>query len=287
MTYVIHGATGAQGAPVVAALAAAGKPVVAISRNADAALGGVRVVAADNSSADQLTAAYRGATGVFVHLPLGADEDRLTYARNIVAALGEARPARVVFSTSGVVVDDPTNVLTAPTGSAVATLVDGLASSGLSHAVIVPRLFLENLLLPPVVDAVRAEGVLRYPLRTDFPVAWASHLDIADVAAALFEQTDVTGTVAVGQDPAVVGPELAEAFSARLGKSVIYEAKTPVAFGEILTPLFGAGAAAGIAGLYTALGTQHDNVIVPERSAQKLLGITPRTTSRWLADIGF
>jgi uncharacterized protein YbjT (DUF2867 family) len=47
MTYVIHGATGAQGAPVVAALAAAGKPVVALTRNADAVVDGARVAARD------------------------------------------------------------------------------------------------------------------------------------------------------------------------------------------------------------------------------------------------
>lgn len=34
------------------------------------------------------------------------------------------------------------------------------------------------------------------------------------------------------------------------------------------------------------MSTLPDRSITPENSAQKLLGITPRTTGRWLTDIG-
>lgn len=105
MTYVIHGATGAQGAPVVSALAAAGKPVTAITRNEKAVVNGARVVAAAYSSATDLTDAYRGAAGVFVHLPITSEEDRQIFADNILTAVRETRPARVVFSTSGLPID--------------------------------------------------------------------------------------------------------------------------------------------------------------------------------------
>ncbi|GGZ88969.1 hydroxylase [Streptomyces subrutilus] len=283
MTYVIHGATGAQGAPVVSALAATGRPLVALTRNADAVVkGAARVVSADYSSAEQLTAAYRGAAGVFVHLPLGAEADRVRYARTVLAAIREARPSRVVFSTSG----SGGGALDEPADSAVSTLTSGLEAGEVSFAVVQPRLFLENLLLPPVLDAARERGVLRYPLRADYPVSWASHLDVAEVAAALFDRPDITGVIAVGQDPAVTGPDLAAAFGARLGREVAYEAITPTAFGASIAPLFGEGPAAGVAGLYQALGALAGNAIAPERSAQQLLGLSPRTTGRWLADIG-
>ena len=58
MTYVIHGATGAQGGPVAAALVAAGKSVVALTRKADVVVPGAQVVAADCSSVTELTEAY-------------------------------------------------------------------------------------------------------------------------------------------------------------------------------------------------------------------------------------
>lgn len=280
MTYVIHGATGAQGGPVVAALLAAGKPVVALTRKTDVVVPGARVVATDSSAAE-LAEAYRGAEGVFVHLPIGSEEDRLAFARNIVDAVRVARPARVVFSTSGFSNDAPTGGV-----SAVSTLVDGLADSGVSHAVIAPELFFENLLLPPVVGGAREQGVLGYPLPVGFAVSWASHLDIADVAVALFERADVSGVVAVGQYPAVTGPELAEAFGARLGRDVVYRTVTPEEFRASIAPLIGEGPAAGVGENYRLMAGLPDRSIEPERSAQKLLGVTPRSTGQWLAEIG-
>jgi uncharacterized protein YbjT (DUF2867 family) len=280
MTYVIHGATGAQGAPVVAVLAAAGKAVTALTRNADAVVDGAqRVVAAGYGSTAELTEAYRGADGVFVHLPVVSEEDRQTYARNIVAAVRAARPARVVFSTSGAPIDPETD-------GAAAALVSGLADIGVSHAVIAPTFYLENLLMPYVIDTVRKEGVLPYPIRADFPASWASHLDIADAVVALFDRPDVTGVVSVGQYPAITGPDLAEAFAAHFVRDVVFEQITPEQFRSSVAPLIGEGPAADVAGAYAAMSRLPDRSITPENSAQKLLGITPRTTHQWLTDIG-
>jgi hypothetical protein len=139
--------------------------------------------------------------------------------------------------------------------------------------------------MPHVIDPARERGVLRYPLRADFPVSWASHLDIADVTVALFERPDVTGVVSVGQYPAITGPELAEAFGARLGRSVGYEPITPEEFRASLAPLLREGPAGDVAASYQAMDALPGRSIDPERSAQKLLGVTPRTTGQWLADI--
>lgn len=280
MTYVIHGATGAQGAPVVAALAAAGKAVTALTRNPGAAVPGAHhVAAADYSSAATLADAYRSAAGVFVHLPVASEEDRRLFAGNVLTAVRQAQPARVVFSTSGFPIDPAL-------GGAAATLAAGLAEAGVSHAVVAPELYLENLLMPYVVDAVRERGVLPYPIRADFPVSWASHLDIADAVTALFDRTDITGTVSVGQYPAITGPDLAEAFGARLGRKVVFEQLTPEEFRTGVAPLIGDRAAADIAGAYQAMSAMPGRSIASETSAQKLLGVTPRTPSQWLADIG-
>ncbi|MFD8500742.1 SDR family oxidoreductase [Amycolatopsis sp. NPDC059657] len=277
MTYIIHGATGAQGSPVVTALISAGKPVTAVTRTAEAVVPGARAVTAGYSSSVELSEAYRGADGVFVHLPAAAEEDRRVYARNIVTAVATARPARVVFSTSGFALDTPQ--------SAVSILVDGLADSGVSHAVIAPELYLENLLMPHVIGPARDRGVLGYPLPADFAVSWASHVDIADVALALFDRPDISGIVSVGQYPAITGPELAEAFGSRLGRNVAYQAITPDEFRTSLAPLLGELPAAEVARSYEAMATLEGRSIDPELSAQKLLGITPRTAAQWLAHV--
>ncbi|MFH9072028.1 hypothetical protein [Streptomyces alboflavus] len=65
-----------------------------------------------------------------------------------------------------------------------------------------------------------------------------------------------------------------------------FEAITPEQMRVSLAPVLGEGPAAGVAGLYQAMSALPDHAISPENSAQKLLGITPRTTRQWLTDIG-
>ncbi|WP_030660594.1 SDR family oxidoreductase [Streptomyces rimosus] len=286
MSYVIHGAAGAQGAPVLAKLTSAGKPVVAVGRKPGTRPDGTPVVAADYTSVQDLARIYAGADGVFVHLPVTAEEDRLAYAHSIVAALSRARPRRVVVSTSGEIVDGPHPQLLAPHGSAIRTLIRGLAETGLSHAVIAPRLFLENLLLPLVLDTMRTRGKLRYPPAADFPVSWSSHLDNADVVAALFDRPDITGTIGVGQYPGITGPDLARVFSDHLGRHVAYEPLTPEEFGRLVTPVVGGAGAAAVTALYQRLATAPDHTISEHNSAQRILGLKPRTTAQWLAQVG-
>ncbi|HHG5368192.1 TPA: SDR family oxidoreductase [Pseudomonas aeruginosa] len=281
MTYIIHGATGAQGAPLLKRLTEAGKHALAGVRSTEKVT--VPAVHINNASVESLVAAYRDADGVFVHLPQVAEAQRAAYARNIVKAIETARPGRVVVSTSGIIVDAPGSPLQAPANSAVALLVDGVLNSGVSAAVIAPRLYLENLLLPMVFDVVRAEGVLRYPVRADFPVSWSSHLDVAQVAERLLDDHAVTGIVGVGQLPGLVGADLAAGMARHLGCPVTFESVQPQSFGKLLEPMLGPAAAAVVA-QYEGLWQTSANTIEPDTSAQQLLGITPRTVQQWLAD---
>lgn len=284
MTYVIHGATGAQGGPLLARLTEAGKRAIAAVRNTGAAKG-APAIAVDNASVDSLAAAYQGAAGVFIHLPVVAEADRLQYARNMAQAIARAKPQRVVISTSGWVVDEPASPLQSPPGSAISTLIREIQQTGVSLAVVAPRLFFENLLLPVVIGPVKAEGVLRYPLRADYAVSWISHLDVAEVAERLLLDASVTGVVGVGQSPGVTGTDLAQGFAHYLGRPVSFGSLEPEAFGEMITPLFGAGAAAGVVAGYQAHAEASANAIAQETSAQRLLGLTPRTLQQWLAEI--
>lgn len=284
MTYIVHGATGAQGAPVLAALLAAGKDAAAAVRRPESLPAGTGSAAVDLADAASLAEAYRGAEGVFVHLPMGAPEQAAVQARAVVEAVAEARPARVVISTSGQIVDAPGSALQSPEGSPIRTLIRGVEQAGVSTAVVAPRLYLENLLLPVVAGPVRTEGMLRYPLPAGFPVSWSSHLDVADAVVRLLQDPAVTGTVAIGHVPGLVGDDLAAGFAARLGAPVRYEALTPAAFGELIAPLFGP-AAGPVVGLYQALNAQESNVIPRERSAQRVLGLVPRSVAGWLAEV--
>lgn len=285
MTYIIHGATGAQGSPILRALNASGKEVVAAVRDTSRAPAGITAVAVDLTDRDALAAAYTGADGVFVHLPMGDPADAPAQVDAIVAAIGAARPGRVVISTSGQIVDEPGSPLQAADESPIQTLIRGIEGTGVSTAVVAPRLYLENLLLPVIAGPARADGVLRYPLPAGFPVSWSSHLDVAEVVVRLLTGDEVTGTVAVGHLPGLLGADLAAGFASHLGREVRYEGITPGAFGDLITPLFGA-AAAPVVGLYEALNTQRGNTINRANSAQELLGLTPRPVVTWLNDLG-
>ncbi|MYM85002.1 NmrA family NAD(P)-binding protein [Duganella sp. FT50W] len=284
MTFIIHGATGAQGGPLIKRLLATGKPALAAVRNA-ASANGMPAVAVDNASVDSLVAAYRHAEGVFFHLPLAAETERVQYARNFAQAIALARPARIIISTSGNVVDEPGSPIQVPDDSAVAVLLREVARTGVSCAVVAPRLYLENLLLPIQFDAIKAEGVLRYPLRSDYQVSWSSHLDVAEVVESLLADPTITGIVGLGHEPGLAGSDLAAGFAQHLGMPVRYEAISPEAFGVMLTPLFGAGPAAGVVAGYQAKAQTKACVIANATSAQSLLGLQPRSVQHWLADV--
>ena len=85
MADIIHGATGAQGSPVLSALTSAGRSVVAAVRHPEAVPDGIAVRQVDLASVDSLASTYEGADGVFVHLPMGAPEVAAAQARAVVA----------------------------------------------------------------------------------------------------------------------------------------------------------------------------------------------------------
>lgn len=278
MKYIIHGATGAQGSPLFKKLLKEGKNAFAAVRD-PASLNGTPSVAIDLSSVDSLVAAYQGAEGIFVHLPLGPETVRKQFAHNIAQAISITKPSRVVVSTSGwklgIFGDE----------SALPTLVRELERTGVSMAIIAPQLYLENLLLPVVIGVVKTEHQLPYPLGEDYPVSWCSHLDIADVAMSLLTNHSVTGIVGVGQLPAITGNTLAEAFSKHFGHPVAFKSLTPEEFGKRIAPLFGEVAAAEVIEGYKAKALTAHSAIEQRNSAQTLLGIHPRSVQQWLSEL--
>ncbi|SDM62977.1 NmrA family NAD(P)-binding protein [Allokutzneria albata] len=266
---VVHGATGAQGAPVVRAVAAAGLPVRGLSR-----------AEGDLDDRAGLGAAYEGATGAFIHFPITPDPAApARWAENLAAV---ARPARAVISTSGGVPGDDTSPFGSQRLAALGELAERLREAGVVVTVLAPRLFLENLLLPPVQETLAGEGVLAYPVAADQPVAWVSHLDVAEAAVAALTHASPPSFVDVGPVPGLTGAELA----AQHGAGVTYRAMPPAEFGALLAPVLGEGAAAGIEGLYQAVAARPDALaFTTETGTEKLLGVRSRSAGAWLAGL--
>lgn len=280
MTFIIHGATGAQGAPTLSLMRAAGLDTTAAVRATTKVDG--KAVAVDFDSMASLAEAYQGTDGVFVHLPLGSPAQQAAFATTIGDAVAQARPKRVVVSTSGYPLSLPDGTRTAH-----GILHDKLKESGVSYAVIAPKTFLENLLLPVTLEPTRTEGKLRYPIREDYAISWISHLDMADIAVKLLtDNVDVQGVVTAGALPALLGDDLAGSFSAHLNKPVVFESQNPDDYGKLITPLFGAAGVEPVVASYHARWSMPDERIDESRSAQKLLGVTPRSVEQWLHDMG-
>lgn len=277
MTYIVHGATGAQGAPVLATLTATGHHATAAVRDSSAVTG--PAISTDVTSSASLINAYIGASGVFAHLPVGPPDMQMAAARAIAEAVQAARPPRVVFSTSGY-------GTSANTDSPAGFLSQALAATGTSHAIVEPRLFLENLLLPPVHQGATLDGQLRYPLRADYAVSWASHLDVADVVVQLLTDRTVNGVVSVGSLLGLVGDDLAASYSHHYNRDITYNAIDPEEFGRLITPMFGEAAARPVIDSYVWRATQTDEVIPEHTAAQTLLGLTPRSVHAWLTEMG-
>ncbi|MBP2471705.1 uncharacterized protein YbjT (DUF2867 family) [Crossiella equi] len=275
MTYLVHGATGAQGGPVADLLKAKGIDVRPLTRS---------VAELDDVAA--LTAAYAGVEGAFVHFPLTPDpEAPARWAKAVAAAALAARPRRVVISSSGGDPADATSPLLTPDKAAALTsLAEELRAGGIAVTLVQARLFKENLLLPPIFERARTEGVLAYPVRADQPIAWASHLDVAEVVVAALTSDNAPDVVNIGQT--VTGPELAEGIAEHLGREVRFEFLPPADFRGLLAPILGEGTATGVSALYEALQALPAVTFPEQTGAKALLGTEVRSTARWLAALG-
>ncbi len=260
MNVIIHGATGAQGAPVLESVLAAGHDAAGLTRHTDGS--NPNLIAADLDDRASLEAAYAKADGVFVHLPIPNDpEGPERWASSIIGALRSSPVRRVVVSTSG------SSLVEAGDHPALQGMLHGnrafheaLSATVDEVVALTPRLFLENLMLPFVVETIRAEGVLAYPLPPDRPVSWISHRDVAAAATRAFSADVAPGVYDIGHK-AIGGDELAVRVGSGIGRDVRYEAMTPEAFIEQATPLFGHDTAAGIGELYRGYADDRSRAI--------------------------
>ncbi|CAM4457601.1 hypothetical protein NONI108955_30380 [Nocardia ninae] len=148
------------------------------------------------------------------------------------------------------------------------------------------RFYLENLLLPPVLAGIRDQSQLRYPIGPDIAIAWTTHLDVADTAAAAFQRGPMApDLVTVGHLPPLRGKDLAHGFSQHEGRTIEFQPITPTEFGTAIEPIIGAAAALAVTALYASLADVPEISFDTTDSAQQQLGLSPRSVERWLSDL--
>jgi nucleoside-diphosphate-sugar epimerase len=252
-TIAVHGATGSQGAPVVAALTAAGHAVRPVSRAAGTDL-------LDRRS---LEAAYARADAVVLQLPLVYDARALEMADNAARAAEVAGVPHLVINAGCALPPEPIGVpfLDARRRAAAAqvervTLLEPT------------RLYLENISAP----WSGGDGVIAYPLPGDVPLAWVATDDVAGAVVRAIEAS-VAGRYALPGVTAT-GDEVAAALGAR------WQPITPDEFADRLRPHLGDHAADGTAAVYRMAAPAPTPDAAPAREA---LGWAPRSIEDWAA----
>ncbi|RDS86681.1 NmrA family NAD(P)-binding protein [Dyella psychrodurans] len=222
--YAITGITGKVGSAMARALLNANQPVRAIVRDAEKgrafAEKGCEVAIADMDDAASLTAAFRGAEGVFILPPSNFDPapgfpEARQGAATIRQALSAAAPGRVVcLSTIGAQAKQP-NLLTQRT-----ILEEALTGLTMPLTVLRPSWFLDNLQWD--VESAQRDGVIHsflQPVDATFPMV--STEDVGRVAAELIqEQWAGTRIVELEGPRRVSANDIAAAFTRILGRTV-------------------------------------------------------------------
>ena len=226
--FAITGITGQVGGQLAGRLLEAGLPVRAVVRDAVKgeawAARGCEVALAAMDDAAALTAAFRGATAVFVLLPPVFDPtpDAAETRRHIAAltqALAAGRPGRVVaLSTIGAAATEP-NLL-----SKLGEMENALGKLDLPVAFLRAAWFMENLAWD-VVPARDTGLMASYLQPLDRAIAMVATADVAETAASLLREDWTGHRVVELEGPSRVAPaDLARALAGALGRPVRAEA---------------------------------------------------------------
>jgi NAD(P)H dehydrogenase (quinone) len=226
--YAITGITGKVGGALARALLAESQPVRAVVRAADKgqawAERGCEVAVAEMKDAASLTAAFKGAQGVFILPPSEFDPSPgFPEAREVIdavkSALESASPGKVVcLSTIGAQASQP-NLLTQRT-----LMEQALGKLPMTIAFLRPGWFMENAAWD--VASARDSGVIHSFLQPlDRAVPMVSTDDVGRAAAALLQERWEGKRVVELEGPQRVSPNaLAAAFAKALGTPVRAEA---------------------------------------------------------------
>ncbi|MGV9773451.1 NAD(P)H-binding protein [Streptosporangium sp. NPDC003464] len=272
--YLVTGATAHFGRQAVEALHAAGHPVRALTRNPEQAglPQGVELAQADLTKPETLPGALQDVTAILLVLQYGMDPAPL------LAAAGQAGVARIVFLSSGAVVDgiDPQSDVIAQYHSDVEQAV---RNSGLEWTLL-------RLLFPAINSltfAMQLAGgdVIRAPY-INAAFSAVHELDVADVAV-----STLTGDGHAGQTYSLTGPEsLTQADQVRilgqaLGRPLTTEDLDPEPVLEQMSAFMDPAFLGALFGLMaTTVGKPAD----VNDTVERITGHPARSYAQWAAD---
>ena len=294
-TYLVYGATGAQGSAVVSALRAGGKNVRVLLRNTDNKSlfegHGVEVAFGDLDSPAQLLAASRDIAGVYFALPLQFNADKATlWGRNAIDAAVAAEAPLIVFNTSIVGAAEAGQATGSVAIDIKTELERYLKQATIPSIVLRPTLYLGNLTAPFATPSIVNDGVLAYPVPAGQKVSWISWEETAAYVVAALQRPDLAArrpTFDIGGAQAITGNELAAAIGKAVGRNVFYFPLPIEQFEAGLSAAFGAETGGALANLYRYMtNPAHVDILnVDLRAARTEFAVPQASIDSWAAQI--
>ncbi len=278
-TVLAFGTAGAQSAALPAALRRAGATPRRATTDPDRAArwtaDGEDAVVADLTDTDAVLAAADGAAAVAAHLPLRVGPGMPAVAASLGAVRRAGLPVAVNTGT-------PVPPAGAPDPFGARPMAEGLLAAGIT--VLTPTGYLENHAAPWALDGLR-RGRLVYPRPAGDRLAWIAARDMAAALVAALAH-DVGGELLALAGPQVLTfDELAAEIARGTGREVVFSRVSPREYGDLVRPVLGDEAAAGVAGAYAAMPEEPNPLMAPDAApAWARLGLTPTPAATWAAE---
>jgi uncharacterized protein YbjT (DUF2867 family) len=281
MPILVTGATGRTGAGVVRHLRAARADVRVLVRDIDKAattfegLDGVEVVAGAFDDEAVLAKAFDRVDVAF--LALGSSPDQVRLEKAIIEGAVRAELPHLVKLSSIATSHDSALFV----GRLHAEIEDHLVVSGLSHTLLRPASFVNNLLY--AAKSVAANSSWSGAASTG-RVAYIHIRDLSEVAALVLRDAALHGkTYDLSGPDAYTFPEIAELLGRILGHEVTY---VPVSPDDRLSALLGNGFSEWFAELLLSLETSAEagQIGTVTKTLKELLGHEPRTVEEFLIE---
>jgi NAD(P)H dehydrogenase (quinone) len=275
----VTGVNGAQGAAIAAAFLDAGWPVRGLTRGGAAPAPGILPVAIPPGDAGALDRALAGVAVLVVTLPLDHRRTvREAWLAGLLLAAGRAGVGRVVLNLA----TRPLPGHERPIALAMRAMEAMVLAGPVPAAVLRPTVYMDNLLLPWAIGAVREHGVFAYPVTPDIRIAWMSHRTLGAAALAAATRPDAAGRGfdIAGPEP-VTGPEIAAMLAGALGKPVGFAPLDPAVLAVGMNEGFGAPTGDDIGDLYRHLPSVPDALAAGPGNAA--LGLVPESFAAWFA----
>ena len=242
---LVYGGTGSQMGSTVWKLLERGHIPYVLTRSAEKAApmqqAGAKVVVGDVTDLDSLVRVSQGMDAVALMIP-AFGLNPMNTAKHLDYALSAAKQAGVgivVWNTSGPVLAER---IGHPMYDQRLDLIDQVKASGIPSIIVQPTVYAENFLGPWTRPFVVEKDLLAYPVPEAMALGWCPTENVGTVIAASLERPDLAGSrfIVSGLEN-LTGPELADRFTAALGRKIRYYPMPLEEFGALMEQTFGPG----------------------------------------------